>query len=139
MQGGQVKVGPFLNGWLLDRQVSTFASYTDAELLDGWDFVGIDTYEGGTIDAPGQPKPADRIPLLVAWLKSVGQAGKPTALGEWNGYSAATIAACGEAALSEPSMFLACFWNSTTGKGYTLEGERLTAFKKTKADPRVRR
>lgn len=139
VQAPNIKVGPFLNGWLLDRRVADFASYTDADLLMRWDFVGIDTYEAGTIDAPSEPKPAARIPLLVEWVKSVGHEGKPLAVGEYNGYSGATIAAAGEALLSEPTVFLACMWNSTTGKGYVLEGERLAAFKATKSDPRVRR
>lgn len=134
-----IQVGPFLNGWLLDRRVTDFASYTDAGLLRDWSFVGIDTYEAGTIDAPSDPKPAARIPLLVKWLESVGHKGKPTAVGEYNGYSAATITAAGEAILAEPSMFLGCMWNSTTGKGHILEGERLAAFKRTKADPRVKK
>jgi hypothetical protein len=139
VQAPNVKVGPFLNGWLLDRRVADFASYTDADLLNRWDFVGIDTYEAGTIEAPADPKPAARIPLLVKWLASVGHAGKPIAVGEYNGYSGATIAAAGEAFLSEPTVEFACMWNSTIGKGHVLEGERLAAFRATKADPRVKR
>jgi hypothetical protein len=135
--------GPFLNGWLLDKQVSLFTTFTDKSLLaggnNGWDFMGIDTYESGTMESPGNIKPADRIPKLVSWLKTQGYPDKPIGIGEYNGYSGATIAAAGEAILSCKQLTFACMWNATTGKGYVLEGERLAAFKKTKADARVRK
>lgn len=60
-------------------------------------------------------------------------------VGEYNGYSAATIRAAGEGFLSTPQVWFACMWNSTTGKGHTLTGDRLAAFKATLADPRVRK
>jgi hypothetical protein len=135
--------GPFLNGWLLDNKVSTFTTYSSKKLLaggnGGWDWMGIDTYESGTIDSPGKIKPAERIPKLVTWLKGQGYGDKPIGIGEYNGYSGATIQAAGEAILSTPTVWFGMMWNATTGKGYVLEGERLAAFKKTKADPRVRR
>ena len=34
MDDKDIAVGPIMNGWLLDSQVSTFASYTDANLLN---------------------------------------------------------------------------------------------------------
>lgn len=132
-----LKFGPLLNGWLLDNQPDTFASYTSTKLLDSWDFVGIDTYEAGTLDAPGARKPAERIPKLVKWLTDRGHGDKPLIVGEYNGYSAETIAACGEAILSIPTVWVGCFWNSTGGKGYVLTGDRLEAFKRTKSDSRV--
>ena len=44
---GKLRVGPILNGWLLDRQQATFASYAPDELFELWDWFGIDTYESG--------------------------------------------------------------------------------------------
>lgn len=135
--------GPFLNGWLLDRQVDLFTTYTSRTLLaggvGGWDWFGIDTYESGTITSPGETKPADRVPKLVAFVNDQGYPGKPLGIGEYNGYSAATIKAAGDAFLAEPTIRFACMWNATTGKGYVLEGDRLAAFKATKADSRVRK
>lgn len=134
---GQIKVGCFLNGWLLDRRVPDFDALTSPRLFDLWDWFGIDTYESGTIDAPGDTKPADRIPKLVAYLEGKGS-DHPIGIGEYNGYSAETIAAAGEAFLSCERLEFACMWNATTGKGYVLEGARLAAFQATKADPRVK-
>ena len=139
VQGPDVKVGPFLNGWLLNRRVADFKSLTTPDLLARWDFLGIDTYEEGTLAAPGAIKPASRIPLLEQFARDNGIPDKPLVVGEYNGYSAATIAAAGDAILASPTMWIACMWNSTEGKGYTLTGDRLTAFKRTLADPRVAR
>ena len=58
----------------------------------GWDYVGIDTYEGGTAAAPGPRKPADRIYELRSYLTSRGY-DHPIGVGEYNGFSATTIAA----------------------------------------------
>jgi hypothetical protein len=135
---GDVTVGPLLNGWLLDRNVSTFASYCPDELFDIWDWFGIDTYESGTMEAPGSVKPAHRIPKLVDFVKSRGF-DHPLGIGEYNGYSATTIAAAGEAILSTPQVKFGCMWNSTAGKGYALSGSRLNAFKETLADSRTRK
>jgi hypothetical protein len=133
---GEIKVGPFLNGWLLDRQESAFTSYCPDELFDIWDWFGIDTYEAGTIEAPGDVQPGDRIPALAAYVGSRGIT-HPLGIGEYNGYTAESIVAAGEAILSEPQIWFGCMWNSTTGKGHTLEGDRLEAFRQTLADPRA--
>jgi hypothetical protein len=133
---GEIKVGPLLNGWLLDRQVSTFTSYCPDELFGIWDWFGIDTYESGTMEAPGAIKPADRIPALAEYVASRGFNHR-LGIGEYNGYSAESIAAAGDAILNEPQVWFGCMWNSTIGKGYTLEGERLAAFRKTLGDPRT--
>jgi hypothetical protein len=134
---GKLKTGPILNGWLLDNKQSTFATYCPNELFGLWDWFGIDTYESGTVDAPGAIKPADRIPALVKYLTSRGHGSMPIGVGEYNGYSAASIANAGEALLSTSNVWFGCVWNSTGGKGYELTGDRLTAFKKTLADPRT--
>ncbi|MCW2797919.1 hypothetical protein [Nocardioides sp.] len=133
---GELRVGPLLNGWLLDSQLSTFASYCPDELFGIWDWVGLDTYESGTMQSPGSHKPSDRIPALVSFLKSRGHGSLPIAVGEYNGYSAATIAGAGDALLSTPNVWFGCVWNSTGGKGVTLSGDRLAAFQQTLADPR---
>lgn len=132
---GQIKVGPVLNGWLLDKQVKTFASFTDADLLKKWDFLAIDTYESGTQDAPGTHKPADRIPLLVKFAADHGYTG-PLGVAEWNGFSAQTIKACGDAILSTPQFRFGLLWNSTGGKGFVLSGDKLTAFQQVLKDSR---
>ena len=93
---GELRVGPILNGWLLDNKVADFASFCPDDLFDVWDWFGIDTYESGTMESPGAGKPADRIPALVSYLQSRGQ-DLPIGIGEYNGYSAETIAAAGAA------------------------------------------
>jgi hypothetical protein len=134
---GSLRVGPILNGWLLDNKVSTFATYCPNELFGLWDWFGIDTYESGTISSPGKIKPADRIPKLSKYLSSRGFS-RPLGVGEYNGYSAATIAAVGEALMGTPNVWFGCMWNSTTdgGKGEVLTGSRLEAFRGTLRDMR---
>jgi hypothetical protein len=129
----KLRVGPLLNGWLLDRQLSTFASYAPNSLFKLWDWFGIDTYESGTMDNPGDIKPASRIPKMAQFVNSR----LPLAVGEYNGYSAKSIADAGEALLSTKNVWFGCVWNSTGGKGYVLEGDRLRAFQRTLADPRA--
>jgi hypothetical protein len=133
---GELRVGPILNGWLLDNKVADFASFCPDDLFDVWDWFGIDTYESGTMDSPGARKPAERIPALVSYLQSRGQ-DLPIGIGEYNGYSAETIAAAGAAILGTPNVWFGCMWNATEGKGHTLEGERLEAFRRTLADART--
>jgi hypothetical protein len=120
---GRLKVGPILNGWLLDNQQDTFASFCPDELLGLWDWFGIDTYESGTMEAPGGRKPGDRVPALSAYLRSRGQGRLPIGVGEYNGYSAQSLEAAGRALL----------------RGWELSGDRLAAFRKTLADPRCAR
>jgi len=134
---GRLKVGPVLNGWLLDNKVSTFASYCPDELFHLWDWFGIDTYESGTMSAPGPRKPGERIPALRRYLRSRGRPRLPIGVGEYNGYSAQSIAHAGEALLSTRNVWFGCVWNSTGGKGYALSGARLTAFQRTLRDRRA--
>jgi len=134
---GELRVGPLLNGWLLNNQMATWSAYCPDELLDLWDWVGLDTYESGTPERPGSVKPADRIPALAAFLASRGYDHLPMAVGEYNGYSAETIAEAGETLLSTPNVWFGCVFNSDSGaKGEVLTGDRLTAFQNTLADPR---
>jgi hypothetical protein len=132
---GNLRVGPILNGWLLDRKVTTFATYCPDELFGLWDWFGIDTYESGTPTSPGPIKPADRIPKLSNHLSSRGFT-LPMAVAEYNGYSATTIAAAGEALMSTPNVWFGCVWNSKGTKGDVLTGERLDAFRSTLRDGR---
>jgi hypothetical protein len=133
-QVGKIKAGGILNGWLLDRQAdTTFAAFATPDMLKLWDFLGIDTYESGTLDKPGAIKPADRIPELVSWEQR-HNTNLPIVIGEYNGYSAQSIKAAGDAILHTPQVWFGCMWNSTIGKGYTLTGDRLAAFKATLAE-----
>jgi len=134
-----IAVGPILNGWLLDRRVADFASYTDANLLDKWEFVAVDSYQSGTPTNPGNLMPARAIPLLENWMDSVGHPNTPLGLGEYNGFSAKAIADAGEILLSTPEVWFGLAWNSTAGAYVPLTGDRITAFQNTKADPRAMR
>lgn len=134
----EVKVGPILNGWLLDNQVAAFESFCPDPLFEIWDWFGIDTYEAGTMENPGDAKPGDRIPALSAYLRSRGH-DLPIGVGEYNGYSAETIRAAGEALLTTPNVWFGCLWNVTGGVGHELTGDRLEAFRGTLADPRAGR
>lgn len=133
--------GCFLNGWLLDRGLDRFDEYCPDSILRGgyWDWVGIDTYQAGTLEQPGRPWPGDRIPILSAYLTERGYPDLPIAIGEYNGYSGEVIADATEKILEEPRVWLACLWNSTAGKGYALDGDRLEAFRRTLTDPRIAR
>jgi hypothetical protein len=71
---GQLKVGTFLHGWLLDGSATnraTFESYLADDLLaSGYDWFGIDTYQTGTAASPGTVLPGDRIDPLLKVLAS---------------------------------------------------------------------
>lgn len=132
---GELKVGPLLNGWLLDNQTAEFDSFSPDDLFGLWDYVGIDTYEGGTAEAPGARKPAERITALSAHVRSRGF-DLPLGVGEYSGFSAATITAAGEALLSTPNVWFGCLWNANDVRDWELSGDRLAAFQGTLADPR---
>ena len=135
-QRGELKVGPILNGWLLDNQVPEFDTFLPDDLMGSWDYVGIDTYEGGTVTAPGARKPAERILALSAYVKARGY-DLPLGVGEYNGFSAETITAAGEALLSTPNVWFGCVWNANDVRDWTLSGDRLAAFRATVNDPRA--
>lgn len=134
-QRGQLRVGPLLNGWQLERQQDEFGAFCPDELFEIWDYVGIDTYEGGTRDAPGPSKPADRIRDLSKFVKSRGY-DLPLGIGEYNGHSAETIVAAGDALLSTPNVWFGCLWNADAERAWVLSGDRLEAFQETLSDPR---
>jgi hypothetical protein len=135
----EIKVGPILNGWLLDNKVADFASYTSKSLLTQWDFVAVDSYQSGTMSNPGSKLPARAVPLLASWLDQQGFPDKPIGLGEYNGFTAAAIKAAGEAILSTPEAWFGLAWNSTGDRYAPLTGDRITAFQATKADARALR
>lgn len=139
-QSANVKVGPIWNGWLLDNQVSTFTAYSAPDLLEAWDFAGMDIYAQGEKGQPSTWKlgPARGLPKLVDWLEAQGHPDKPVLIGEYNGWTPEHIAEMGEAVLSTPQVWAALVFNSNNGdKGLVLEGARLAAFRATKADDRA--
>ena len=139
-----VAVGPILNGWLLDNLSATtranFQDYTSPALLDAWDFVGVDSYQEGTASAPNSSLlPARAVPRLAAWLDAQGFPDKKIVLGEYNGFTAQAIAQAGEWILSTPELWIASVWNVDHTTFSALTGDRITAYQKTKADPRALR
>jgi hypothetical protein len=133
---GKLRVGPLLNGWLLDRRQDTFASFCPDDLLRLWDWVGIDTYQNGTAAAPGDVMPGRRLPALSTFLAARGHGYLPLGVGEYNGWTAAAIAGVGKALFTTPNVWFGCLWNNTGGVGRVLTGDRLTAFQHTLQDPR---
>ncbi len=132
----ELRVGPILNGWLLDNQLDTFGSYCPDDLFELWDWFGIDTYHSGSPTSPGERTPAERIEALPGYLESRGFE-LPLAIGEYNGFTADVVAEAGEAILATPNMWFGCMWNATEGQGLALSGDRLVAFRETLADPRA--
>lgn len=135
---GELRVGPLLNGFLLDRQQDVFGEYCPDELFELWDWVGIDTYQLGSVAEPGKADPGARIYALSEYVKARGY-DLPLGVGEYNGFTAQAIASAGEALLSTPNVWFGCVWNSRLERDYVLSGDRLTAFRATLADARVAR
>jgi hypothetical protein len=129
---GKLRVGPLLNGFLLDRQQDEFGQFCPDELFELWDWVGIDTYAPGTLANPSDVDPGARIRALSKFVKARGY-DLPLGVGEYNGYSGQAIATTGEALLTVPNVWFGCVWNSTQ---LVLSGDRLTAFQQTLKDPR---
>lgn len=135
-----IRVGPILNGWLLDRRVADYASYTSPALLAAWDFAGVDTYQpadGNNVEYGGRA-----VPLLRDWLDSQGFPNEPIVVGEYNGFTAESLRLGGVAILDPANkVSIAMLWNShvTGGLGEPLAPgtDRMAAFKATKADSRV--
>jgi hypothetical protein len=132
---GELRVGPILNGWLLDKQQALFESFCPDDLFGLWDWFGIDTYETGTPAAPSAFKPADAIRAMSTFVTSRGH-DLPLGVGEYNGQSGTTVASTGEALLTTPNVWFGCVWNQDLGFATVLTGDRLTAFQQTLADSR---
>ncbi|GAA1478317.1 hypothetical protein GCM10009623_27630 [Nocardioides aestuarii] len=134
---GRLRVGPILNGFLLDRQEDVMDQFATDRMLRLWDWFGIDTYQGGTADNPGPMAPGDRIKALRRYLRRRGHRHMPIGVGEYNGHSAETVASAGEALLSTHRVWFGCIWNSTDERDWRLDGARLRAFQRTLEDPRA--
>lgn len=141
---GLLTVGPILNGFLLTQPnqqpgngVDEFATYTSPALLDLYDWFGIDSYQPGTTTNPGTTMPHERVDVLRNWLAAQGHAGMPWGIGEYNGFSAAAISGMGDRLLSDPNAYFGCLWNVDEARAGILTGDRLAAYKATKADPRA--
>lgn len=132
----EVKVGPILNGWLLDDRIDEFEQFCAEELFGIWQYVAIDTYEAGTLLSPGAARPASRIPALAAYLRSRGH-DLPIGVGEYNGYSYSSLLEVGEALFTTPNVWFGCVWNNSAEISEVLTGDRLRAFRETAADPRA--
>ena len=142
MKATNIAVGPILNGWLMDANVPTFESYTNRALLTEWDFVAVDTYQNGTNAHPGNKLPGRAVPALASWLDSKGFPNKPIGVGEYNGLTASAIQHAGEIFLSTPEVWFALVWSgvaNSTGIDWNLAGDKLKAFKATKADTRAKK
>jgi len=135
---GHLRVGPLLNGFLLDRQQDLFGEYCPDELMELWDWIGIDTYQLGSLEKPGKADPGARIKALSTYVKKRGY-DLPLGVGEYNGFTAEAIRSAGKALLTTPNVWFGCVWNSQLERNYVLTGERLQAFRETLSDPRVAR
>ena len=139
-----VDAGVIVNGfwWSAGAQ-----GYTDAEIAQ-WlpasvlrvaEVVAADTYQGGTPTQPGEYA-AVKIRRMSQWATRTGV--KRLGLGEYNGLNGAAIKAAGAAVLEDPRFSFACIFNSNVnnreGIDWTLTGERLTAFRATVKEARLR-
>ena len=133
---GELRVGPLLNGWLLDNKLSTFASYCPTSSSRSGTGSASTPTSPGPSQAPGesQARGADPGAGRPTWSRAATT--MPLGVGEYNGYSAQTIAAAGEALLSTPNVWFGCVWNSTGGQG--LDAHR-RASGRVPADPGRRR
>lgn len=134
-----IKVGPILNGFLLDRESgrTEWEQYSDAGLRAAWDFIGMDVYQA----QGGGRTPGSRVAPMLDWLKAKGIPDKEVLIGEYNSFLAESIRSSGMVFLGTPNIKVFCAWNSTGPEGsqehVPLDGERLEAFIETKKDPRV--
>ena len=133
---GELRVGPILNGFLLDNQVDTFAAFTPDEMFGLWDYVGIDTYEGGTAANPGPRKPADRIYALKELPDLPGLRPSDRRRGVQR-FQRHDHRRGREALLGTPDVWFGILWNAAADVDWVLSGDRLTAFQQTLADARA--
>lgn len=132
----QASVGIVANGWWWSAQNQ---GYTDAEIAN-WiptslknisDFIAADTYQDDQQVEDGSVK-ASR---LAAWAKRTGGV-SALGIGEFNGFTAASITNVMNVVKAEPLFKWALVWNSgPSGLGTPLEGARLQAFINAKATP----
>jgi len=130
-----------LHGWLLDNLDSRFTAYMAPDVFAMLTYFGIDSYQSGTNASPGNNDLSTRMPTLLNYLSSMGDANKPLIIGEFSAYTAASMNAIGNTILTTPNVKYALEFNSQTGgKGEPLvpNTTRMTAFQNLKADSRVR-
>lgn len=129
-----------LHGWLLDNLDSRFTAYMAPDVMGLLDYFGVDSYQSGTNSSPGSNDLSTRMPTLLSWLSAQGVPDKPLIIGEFSGYTAASLTATGNAILNTAQVAYALLFNSQTGgKGEPLVPgtTRMTAFQALKADSRV--
>ncbi len=141
---GNVDAGVVVNGfwWSNGRQGYTdaqIAAWLPAGVLRVAEVVAADTYQGGTAGSPGEDAGV-KIRNLSAWAT---RAGVPRlGIGEYNGVDAASVRAAGAAVLADRRFSFACVFNSDVnnrdGISWVLTGSRLSAFRATLAEARLR-
>ena len=127
--GGKVKVGVIANGWWWSP---TNQGYTDAEIaeyipravIDVSDVIAADTYQ--TCETCEEPLP--KMKGMAAWARRVGGV-RALGVGEFNGFTAASITNATKTLAEEPLFAWGCVWNSTGGIATVLTGARLEAFR----------
>lgn len=134
--------GPILQGWPLDDPADhpEFASYTSAALLAQWDFFGVDSYQSGTVAAPGNLMPGRAITAVETWLDGQNQPDMPILLGEYNAFTGAALTSAEQQIFETPELWTAIVWNTngTNGLGTILTGDRTSAFAATKSHANAR-
>ena len=132
-----VDAGVIVNGfwWSAKSQGLTdaaIAEWLPPSVLSRSEVVASDTYQGGTVAAPGE-NAAVKIVRMGEWATRVGV--QRLGVGEYNGLDAASLKAAGDAVVADPRFVFANVFNSNVnnreGIDWTLSGDRLTAFQAT--------
>lgn len=138
-----VDAGPIVNGfwWSAQAQGLTdaeIAQWLTPDVLAKSDIVAADTYQGGTTADPGE-EAAVKIVRFSAWADRAGVT--RLGIGEYNGLTAKSITAAGDAILADRRFVFAAIFNSNVnnrdGVSWLLTGDRLEAFKQTVAKSRA--
>ena len=127
--GGKVKVGVIANGWWWS---ATNQGYTDAEIaayippavIAVSDVIAADTYQ---TSATGE-EPAPKMRRMGEWARRVGGV-RALGVGEFNGFTAASITNATAALAADPLFAWGCVWNSDGEIATVLAGARLDAFR----------
>jgi hypothetical protein len=140
----QIKIGPILNGYLLDFPGDTpkFETYIPDDLLDRWDFVAADIYQNGTNAAPGTRMPSRLAGNLVNILTLHGYPHMPIGVGEFNALTAAGITDAGNTFLNTPTLWFALLWlglSDSNGVDWQLDQAETDAYLAILADPRTKK
>jgi hypothetical protein len=138
-----VDAGVIMNGFIWSPRSfgasdAEIAEWLPADVRGLSEVVAADFYHGGTPSNPGED-PAPKIRGLSAWATRVGDV-KKLGIGEYNGHTAAAIAAAGDAFLADPRYAFASIFNSSEnnreGVNWVLQGDRLASFRQTVATSR---